>query len=175
MSTQQEMKTMTFIRILAGCFALFLAAAANADEARHYMSGDLMIHDVKARVIIASRPGAAYMVIQNTGDTDDRLLEVSSPLAARVELHTHIMEGDVAKMRQVDAIDIPAGGETALAPGGYHIMMFELHEGIEEGDAIPLTLTFEHGGDVDVNAVVDNRREGTSEGQGDHSSHSGGD
>ena len=103
-------------------------------------------------------PGAmatgAFMVIKNGGDKDAKLVKVENTIAKVAELHTHLNEGGVMKMRLVPAIDIKAKGEATLQPGGLHIMLIELKGPMKEGDKIPLTLGFADGSSKQVNAEV---------------------
>lgn len=69
-----------------------------------------------------------------------RLVGVSSPVAAQVELHQMAMKGDLMKMEEVAAIDLPAGKGVNLASGGYHIMLVGLKQQLKDGDAVDLTL-----------------------------------
>lgn len=62
-------------------------------------------------------------------------------------------EGDAMMgMRPIESLELPAGEEVSLEPGGYHIMLFELKAPIADGDTIPVTLTFEKAGEVTVDA-----------------------
>lgn len=97
-----------------------------------------------------ARAGGAYMTIVNSGATADRLLRVESSVAARVELHTVIKEGDVMRMREVPGIDVPANGKAMLAPGGFHVMLMELKAPLKAGDTAPMTLVFEKAGRIEV-------------------------
>ena len=97
--------------------------------------------------------GAAFMDIKN-GGAADRLVAASAGVSKSVELHTHIKEGEVMKMRQVEAIDVPAGGMVHLKPGGLHVMFIGLKAPLKEGETFPLTLTFEQAGDMTVDVDV---------------------
>ena len=133
-------------------FAFLLAAALPvADPAA--AGGALAVEDARARILLPSRPGAAWLTIRNSGGAD-QLLGADSPAAERIEIHTHIHEGGVMMMRRVEAIDIPAGGEAALEPGGGHLMLFGLKAGLAPGDSFPLTLLFEEAGQVTVEMRV---------------------
>lgn len=100
--------------------------------------------------------GGAFMTITNAGDADDVLVGASSPVSADVELHTHIMEDGVMRMREVEGgIPVPAGTVVELQPGGYHVMFMEINEPLVEGDEFPLTLIFEHAGSIDVMVSVE--------------------
>jgi copper(I)-binding protein len=78
--------------------------------------------------------------------TSARLVGVSSPVAAQVELHQMEMKDGMMKMQQVDGIDLPAGKGVNLASGSYHIMLVGLKQQLKAGEAISLTLQVEHPG-----------------------------
>lgn len=140
--------------------------------AHEFKKGSLMIDHPFARANIPERPAAAYAKIMNMGSEDDRLVAASSPAAGRVELHTHLMENGIARMRPVEAIEVPAGGTAELKPGGDHVMLFDLVEPLKKGDKFPMTLTFEKAGAVEVTVNVEAL--GTSgQKHGDHGDHSG--
>jgi len=109
----------------------------------------------------AARVGAAFMVIQNTGDEDDRLVAAATDAATRVELHTHVMNDGVAKMMEVpEGFVIPAHGETLLQRGGYHVMMMGLTGPFVQDESITLHLTFEKAGEVTLVVPIDGERDG---------------
>jgi copper(I)-binding protein len=95
-----------------------------------------------------AKVGGGYLVIRNAGAAPERLVGASSPAAARVELHVHVREGDVMKMRQVRAFEVPAQGAFELKPGGAHLMFIDLKRPFKEGEAVPVTLQFEKAGEV---------------------------
>lgn len=92
---------------------------------------------------------AGYLSIVNDGPAD-RLVSVASPRAARVELHEMALEGNVTRMRQLDGLDIPANGAVQLAPGGRHLMFIDAAPPFAEGEEVPVTLTFENAGALEV-------------------------
>jgi copper(I)-binding protein len=100
----------------------------------------------------ATAPGAkvagAYMMIRNAGAAGDRLVSASSPAAAKVELHVHINDNGVMKMRQVAGYDVPAKGNFELKPGGAHLMFMDIGRPFKEGEMVPVKLKFEKAGDV---------------------------
>ena len=98
--------------------------------------------------------GAVYVTLSNAGSQADALVSASSDAAQTVELHEVKNEGGVMKMRPVSAIPVPAGGKTELKPGGYHIMLMGLKHDLKPGEKVPVTLKFEHGGEVHVEAAV---------------------
>ena len=98
--------------------------------------------------------GAAYLEIIGDEKTADRLIGVSSPVAGRVEVHTHTEVDGVMKMRKLDGLDIAPGTSHLLRPGGDHIMLFELKGPLQQGTDLELTLKFEKAGDVKTVAKV---------------------
>ena len=121
--------------------AAFLASAASLPA----WAANLSVTDAWAR---ATMPGqkvsAAYMQIR--ADAPARLLSATSPVVPRVEVHEMKMDGGVMRMRQLQAIELPAGKTVSLEPGGLHIMLMNLPKPIAAGDVIPLTLVIESGG-----------------------------
>jgi len=97
--------------------------------------------------------GGAFLKIQNQGGAD-RLLAASSSAAGMVQLHSMAMDGNVMKMREVEAIELPAGKTVELKPGGLHIMLMGLKAPLKAGSSVPLTLKFEKAGAVTVNLTV---------------------
>ncbi len=102
---------------------------------------------------VAGGNGAAFLVLNNHG-ADDRLIGVEADISKAVELHTHVKDGDVYRMRKVDAIPVPAHGTLELKPGGDHVMFIGLNAPIKEGATVPLTLVFEKAGKVKVDVPV---------------------
>ena len=123
-------------------------------------AAEMQIDDAYARTSGAmAQSGAAFMEIVNTGAEDDRLVAVSSDVAARVELHTHLMDGDVMRMVEVEeGFAVPAGARILLERGGKHVMFLGLTRSLATGDAVEVTFTFEGAGDMVVTIPVDNER-----------------
>jgi len=96
----------------------------------------------------------AFMVIKNNGDKDVKVLKADNPVSRVTELHTHLNEGGVMKMRPVPAIEVKAKGEAVLQPGGMHVMMIDLKAPMKEGDVVPITLTFDDGSSKQIEAKV---------------------
>lgn len=96
----------------------------------------------------------AFMVIRNTSPVDIKLVKAENPASAVTELHTHINEGGVMKMRPVPAVEIKSKGAAVLQPGGLHVMMINLKAPLKEGDVVPITLGFDDGSSKKVDAVV---------------------
>lgn len=114
--------------------------------------------------------GAIFLQIENHADVDERLLDVKSDVAEKVELHTHSAGADgVMQMRAIEGgIAIPALQGHDLKRGGDHIMLMGLKSALKDGDVIPLTLIFEHAGEVQVEVPVDNARKPAAKGAMNH-------
>lgn len=84
---------------------------------------------------------AAYMDIKSTAPV--KLLKAETSIAGNVEIHNMSMKEGVMEMKAVDAIDVPANKTVSLKPGGYHVMLMMLAASINEGDTVPIKLTFE--------------------------------
>ena len=125
--------------------------------ARDYRAGELEIDHPWARATAPqAQNGAAYLTVTNHGATADRIIAARSPVAATVEMHTHDVDSQgVMRMREVEAIDLPAGEATALRPGGLHVMLIGLGDRLVEGESFPLTLVFEAAGAVEVEVQVE--------------------
>jgi copper(I)-binding protein len=106
----------------------------------------------------ATPPGAkiaaGYMTIENKSGSADRLVGASSPLAAKVQTHVTMRDGDIMKMREVKGYAVPANGSYELKPGGAHLMLVGIKRPFKNGDKVPLVLRFEKAGDVKVEMPV---------------------
>lgn len=139
------------IRIAASILATLIAAPALAGSAADGMTAN----DPFVRMV---PPGTAntgaFMVIKNADDKDHKVVKAESPAAKVVELHTHVSEGGVMKMRPVKDIEVKAKGEAVLKPGSLHVMLIGLKQELKEGDSVPITLYFEDGSKKEVKAPV---------------------
>lgn len=137
--------------------ALFtVAALATMATSPLAADSDLVIHDPWVREMppVADN-SAGYMRIENPSDTDRSLVDVESDLFERLEIHESVEEDGTMRMEHREALLIPAGGEAALEPGGYHVMLMNRHdEPLEEGDEVTLTLIFADGHIKEVVAPV---------------------
>lgn len=132
-----------------------LALAALSAVAHSFKLGEIDIGHPYARPTREGQMvGAGYLKLANKGPVE-RLVAASSPAAGTVEIHSMSMEGDVMKMRQVDAIEIATGQTVELKPGGYHLMLMGLKAPLKVGDKFPLTLKFEKSGEVVVTVNVE--------------------
>ena len=136
----------------------FLMAVLNAVAVAAPSLAQVNVEDAYARSAGPSaKAGAAFMLIRNDGEVDDRLVSAESAASVRVELHTHVDQGDgVMRMTKVEeGIVIPAGGSHSLARGGDHVMFMGLVSPWTQGDVIPVTLFFERAGEIVLGIEVD--------------------
>lgn len=96
----------------------------------------------------------AFMLIKNGGKDERKLVRAESAAAKVTELHNHVNEGGVMKMRPVGDIAVRAGGEAVLKPGSFHVMLIDLRQPLKEGDVVPITLGFDDGSSLKVEAPV---------------------
>jgi len=147
-------RSLNTTRLFLAGWALALGALIPA-QAADFIAGALNLNDLWVRGSVPGQTnGAGYLQIINPSAAADRLLSVQSDAATRVELHTVVTEDGVAKMRQVQSIDIPALGAAKLAPGGFHLMFLQLTGPFKQGDTVPAVLTFEKAGAVRVSFTV---------------------
>lgn len=115
----------------------------------------VMVIDPYVRLAPPNAPATgAFMVIKNNGDKPAILLKADNPVSRVTELHTHLNDGGVMKMRPVPLIEIKPKEEAVLKPGGLHVMLIDLKAPMKEGDLVPITLTFDDGSSKKVDAKV---------------------
>ncbi len=127
---------------LLGAVLLCAALTAQAQTQAQPSQAQISVSDAWVRATVPQQKvTGAFM--QLTSANDARLVDVSSTIAGRAELHQMSMTDNVMRMRQIEALDLPADKAVALTPGGYHVMLFELKAPVNAGDKIPLLLTVE--------------------------------
>ncbi|WNO54646.1 copper chaperone PCu(A)C [Stakelama saccharophila] len=138
---------------LPALFALALALAACHRQPEEVRAGDAWLR----LPAVADRPGAAYFKV--TGDARDHVLvNVSTPVARRTELHESMKTGEgaaaMSTMKPIDNVPLPPGGTIRFAPGGKHVMLFGLEKGLHAGDRVRLVLGFGDGTDLETEAKI---------------------
>ncbi|CAH0290250.1 copper chaperone PCu(A)C [Roseomonas sp. CECT 9278] len=144
--------THTTRRAAIGAALALLTLPAAAHD---YAAGDIAILHPWTRAAGANGNGAGFLRLRNGGAQPDRLLSASTPAARVVELHTMERDGDVMRMRPVQAIPVAPGQTVELRPGGFHIMLIGLTAPMAQGGRVPLTLRFERAGEVQVELAVE--------------------
>lgn len=129
-------------------------SAAPAEMPADTQMAALSMINAKVKKPIDGRPTAGYLVIENGGPTPEAITAVSSPDFARVELHDHVMNGEMKSMVKLATLEVPGNGQVMLAPGGKHLMLFDATRALNNGDSIKVTFTFSNSGPIETNFVV---------------------
>jgi len=132
---------------------LLSALAVIAAPMGAYGAGRLEAMQPWSRPAVAGTNGVGYLVVANHGPADV-LEKIETPVAARVEMHSSSMANGVMTMKKVDRIAVPAGGQVAFAPGGFHLMLIGLTRTLKAGDRAPATLTFASGRKIETAFLV---------------------
>lgn len=99
-------------------------------------------------------PAAGYFTLHG-GPKADRLMDVSSPVVIRTELHESMTAGNMSSMKPIEGgVDVPAGGTVEFKPGGKHAMMFNVNPGIVPPRSLPMIFVFASGERIQVDAKV---------------------
>ena len=140
---------------IATTFAAIALAASAPLFAAGNAADNVTLGDPYVRLV---PPGqnvtGAFVVFKNSDDKDHKVVKADSAAAKVAELHTHVNEGGMMKMRPVKDIEIKAKSETALQPGGLHIMLIDLKQALKEGENVAITVTFEDGSSKKFDAPV---------------------
>lgn len=138
---------------VAVCLALLLSSGVSGTAfAQTDRTSELTIVEPWTRATPPrAQTAGGFLTIENAGSVPDRLVGAASPIADRVEIHEMRVVDGTMIMRPADGgLEIPAGGGATLAPGGFHLMFIGLKESLAEGDEVPVVLSFERAGDVEV-------------------------
>ena len=132
---------------LSGALLVLLSVSAWA--------GEFSVTDAYIRGPPPGQPvPQAFMTLCNGLDRECRLVGASSPVAGRAEVHGHSHHGGTMAMRPVDVLPVPAGEQVRLAPGGYHLMLFDLQQPLRDGDVHRIHLSLEGCPDIDLKVPV---------------------
>jgi len=141
-----------FARVLFLVLPLLWAGPVLAGHKKH---GGLEVQDAFARATPGPvKNGAVYLTLKNDTMVDRRVVSAETTRAEKAELHTHIMENDIARMRRVDHVAAPKHGEAKFQPGGNHIMLMGLHGPLKMGEEFPLALILDGGTRVETTVAV---------------------
>lgn len=137
--------------------ALLLMVSVAPLSAHEFKVAELEIVHPWARPTVAvQKNGAVYVTLRNHGATDDRLVGARTAEAAQVDVHDSTVTADgIARMRPQEGVVIAPASEVQLTPGGLHLMLVGLRGRLFEGTSFPLTLVFEHAGEVPIEVMVE--------------------
>ncbi|MFL6585810.1 MAG: copper chaperone PCu(A)C [Luteimonas sp.] len=112
-------------------------AANAADASAGIVVSDAWIRETPPNAAVAG----GYLTLRS--GAADRLLSVETPAAASVEIHEMSHEGGMMRMRELaDGVELPAGSEVTLKPGGNHLMFIDPVAPVRAGQSIEATLRF---------------------------------
>lgn len=118
-------------------------------------ASDIAAADAWARAATAGTNSAAYMRLTNAAAEDDTLTAVDADVTSMASIHETVVEDGMARMAELEmGLDVPAGGEVELAPGGWHVMLMDLTRDLVPGETITLTLHFARAGEISAPAQV---------------------
>jgi periplasmic copper chaperone A len=102
---------------------------------------------------------AMFMTVTNPLSQPLALVAATSPLASRVEFHTHVHANGLMKMQALSRVELIAKSDTEFKPGGLHLMLFGLKRALKAGEDVPVTLSLSDGSKLQaVGRVRDLRR-----------------
>lgn len=142
--------------LLGFALAAIAAVPAFADDVK---IGDIVVSGAWSRATPnGAKIGVGYIRLTNTGTESDRLVSLSSDVAAKTEIHEMTMKDGIMTMRPLpQGIDLDPGETVELKPGGTHIMFIDLTRPLKEGQQMSAKLVFEHGGagmvDFDIESI----------------------
>jgi copper(I)-binding protein len=127
---------------LACALALSFGVASAAQAADAHA---ITVKDAWVRWLPNNLPAAGYATLVNASDKPVDLVDISSDDYGDAMLHQTVSNGSSQKMVMVDKLTVPAHGQVAIAPGGYHVMLEDAKHKIAPGDTVHLTLKFSDG------------------------------
>jgi copper(I)-binding protein len=131
--------------------AVFFFNYAHADD----LSKDIFVSDAWVQAMPPSQTTtAAYMTIKNNSQREVVLVSASSDIAGATEIHQMSETNGMMNMAMVPNIHVPAQGKVTLQPGGFHLMLINLKKPVNKGDVVAISLHFQDGSNIIVNAQV---------------------
>jgi copper(I)-binding protein len=134
--------------------ALLSLAAPLVARAENVKDGIMVMEPWAPPSLAGAHNGAAYFMVMNHGDAADRLIALSTPVAAKAELHREDVTNGVMRMRPTGPLTLEPGEMLELKPGTLHVMLLDLKQPLKPGEHFPLTLTFEKAGAMTLEATV---------------------
>lgn len=101
-----------------------------------------------------SKATGAFFILENDTDKDFKLIKAYSNAAEATEVHTHLKENGVMKMREVKEVLVKTGEKKIFMPGGHHIMLMGLKAPLKKGEKMSIDLEFDNGKKITINPEV---------------------
>ena len=134
--------------------AALLSFALPGARAQEMKNGITVMEPWAPPSLTGAHNGAAYFMLMNHGNTADRLISLSTPVAGKAEIHREEVTNGVMRMRPTGPLTLEPGEMITLKPGDVHVMLLDLKEPLKAGEHFPLTLTFEKAGEMTLEATV---------------------
>lgn len=132
---------------------------------------EITLGDAMARVTPRG-VGAAFMTISNNSDRVKKVVSAKAKGVGKAELHTHINDNGIMRMRRVENFSVPAGGSHVLQPGGDHVMLFDVSQEVRNMNKIAVTLGFDDGSTSTIEIPIMSMKTGKKDyGQKQHDHH----
>lgn len=150
--------------VLAGGLMLGLGACGEAPrtppeedaiEAPPEAPPGIVVSDARVQLpAVSGRPGVAYFTVSQASGPPRSIAAVVVEMAGRTEIHETMKTGEAMTMKPVDAVPLESGKSVEFAPGGKHVMLFDLDPKLRFEDSVELTVTFDGGDKATTNAKV---------------------
>ena len=147
-------------------------AHAGHAPARMAVAGEHLLsvqHPWVRATVAGQKATGAFMELRASEPLE--LVGARSPITHVVQVHEMAVDHGVMKMRPVANIVVPAHGKAELKPGSYHVMLIDLKAPLKEGEAVPLTLSFDDGSTQRIDAPVRKPHDGAPAGHGHGKAH----
>ena len=134
---------------------LMISTAATLIAALPALAGELTVSNAWSRTTPPGvTVGVAYFTLKNDTGKSDRLLKISSPIAAKVQVHRTEVQDGMARMREVAVLHVDANQTVEFAPNGMHVMLMGLKKPLVEGQKFELELLFEVAGPRKIQVTI---------------------
>jgi periplasmic copper chaperone A len=133
----------------------FLSLLGSLIISHHAFANDVVVEQGYIRATIpGTSVSSAYMEINNATSEEIILIGASSKVSDRIEIHEHVMNGDMMRMQKRESLTIPANDHVVLQPSGYHLMIFNLIEPLKVDDNVDVKLHFSNQKEVIISLPV---------------------
>lgn len=155
-------------RFRCGAGALLLLLAAQL-PATALAAGKLVVENAWIRTAPPAAPmRAGYATLRNAGDAPLRIRGARSEAFGDVSLHATQIENGVARMRELDGLNLAPGESATLEPGGKHLMLMQPHGELGPGAKAEVTFEIDDGSSTAAEFSV---REAPAAGHDEHHGH----
>ena len=131
------------MRMIRIALSLLLAAAAPAFASENCLP---VVHDGWIRKPPANLPVmAGYARLENPCDAPVTIVSAASDAFGDISIHETLVEDGMSRMRATPALELPAGADVGMTPGGLHLMLMNPVAPLHAGDKVTLEFTLQDG------------------------------